>query len=260
MVIVLVAWKKVCSDQDERGLGTKSLICLNEATNLKQCWNLLQSEEKWASILIRKIIRRNRCISYHISSSIWSNTKAKFQTIQDNTTWLIGDGADVNFWIDSWCGDPIAQTFNISDDILQQFPQNLSSYILNNHWNISEDLNFLFPNLRSLITKVIIPIQRHKDKLIWPHSSKGDLSLKDAYIFKKHNNPKISWAKCIWSKDIAPSKSLLVWRFMLDKLPTDENLAHRGCNLPSMCSLCAKQVEASFYLFLDCPYVVNIWC
>jgi len=35
--MVTVSWKKVCLNQKEGGLGTKSLICLNEATNLKQC-------------------------------------------------------------------------------------------------------------------------------------------------------------------------------------------------------------------------------
>ena len=47
---------------------------------------------------------------------------------------------------------------------------------------------------------------------------------------------------------------------MLDKLPTYDNLSHRGCYLPSMCSLCANQMETSFHLFFECPYVVKIWC
>jgi len=51
---------------------------------------------------------------------------------------------------------------------------------------------------------------------------------------KKHHFPKIHWAKVIWSKDILPSKSLPMWRMMLGKLPTDEILASRGCNLPSI--------------------------
>jgi len=35
--LITVAWKKVCVDYEEGGLGTKSLICLNEASNLKMC-------------------------------------------------------------------------------------------------------------------------------------------------------------------------------------------------------------------------------
>lgn len=35
--MVTVAWKKVCSDYDEGGLGIRSLVCLNAASNLKTC-------------------------------------------------------------------------------------------------------------------------------------------------------------------------------------------------------------------------------
>lgn len=76
---------------------------------------------------------------------------------------------------------------------------------------------------------------------------------------KKHHLSKIKWAQIIWSKDIPPSKSILVWRMMLDKLPTDEVLASRGCHLPSICSLCYVQEESIFHLFFQCQYAVHIW-
>jgi len=45
--MVTVAWKKVCAEYDEGGFGTKSLICLNEATNLKMCWTLIHSDQQY---------------------------------------------------------------------------------------------------------------------------------------------------------------------------------------------------------------------
>jgi len=45
----------------------------------------------------------------------------------------------------------------------------------------------------------------------------------------------------------------------MDKLPTDEHLIERGCNLPSMCSLCLKHSESSFRLFFECLYSKHIW-
>lgn len=68
--MVIVAWKKVCASFDEGGLNIRSLICLNEATNMKLCWELLNSKEQWARILRSRVIRRNSCINYHIFSSI----------------------------------------------------------------------------------------------------------------------------------------------------------------------------------------------
>lgn len=129
----------------------------------------------------------------------------------------------------------------------------------NQRWNIPEDLHQLYPNLRSIVSKVTLANLSKSDALVWKHSAPGDLTLKDAYAFKKHVFPKILWAKHIWSKDIPPSKSLVVWRLMLNKLPTDDNLDSRGCQIPSVCSMCMNQVETSFHLFFDCPYAIVLW-
>jgi hypothetical protein len=54
-------------------LGIKYLICLNEATNLKFCWYLMKSEEKWALLLGSIAIIGVQCIHHHIFSLIWSS-------------------------------------------------------------------------------------------------------------------------------------------------------------------------------------------
>jgi len=81
--MLTVAWKRVCSDYDEGGLGIKSLICLNEATNLKLCWELLHSEEQWANLLRSRTLRGNHYINHPIFSSIWSGIKHEYSTIRE---------------------------------------------------------------------------------------------------------------------------------------------------------------------------------
>jgi hypothetical protein len=120
--MVTVAWKKVCSDYVEGGLGIKSLICLNEATNLKLCWEMLQSHEQWAKLLRSRVLRGNHCITHHILSSIWSGIKNEYFTIVENSNWLIGNGLQVNFWTDSWCGVVLADHYQVSDDVLSWLP------------------------------------------------------------------------------------------------------------------------------------------
>jgi len=92
--MVIVAWKKVCSEYEEGGLGVKSLIWLNEATNLKCCWNLFNSIEQWATLLRSRVSRGSRCIVHHIFSSICSSIKPEFHTILNNSSWLIGNGVE----------------------------------------------------------------------------------------------------------------------------------------------------------------------
>jgi hypothetical protein len=107
--------------------------------------------------------------------------------------------------------------------------------------------------------RVTIPYAAPQDKLLWIHIDLGDLHHKDAYCFKLQQFQDLQWAKLIWSPDIPPSKSLLVWRLMHDKVPTDEHLLRKGCYMPLICSLCFKQVESSFHLFFDCEFAIALW-
>jgi len=98
------------------------------------------------------------------------------------------------------------------------------------------------------------------DKLAWKHNSNGELKPFDSYHFKNQHTTAHDWTKCVWSRDIPPSKSLLAWRLVHDKVPTDEKLQHRGCQLTSMCSLCCRHSETSFHLFFECSFAFKIWC
>jgi len=40
---------------------------------------------------------------------------------------------------------------------------------------------------------------------------------------------------------------------------TDDNLIRRGCQIPSMCTLCGLAQETSSHLFINCPFAIEIW-
>lgn len=65
--------------------------------------------------------------------------------------------------------------------------------------------------------------------------------------------------KLIWNSSIPPSRSFLLWRFLHNKVPTDDNLYLRGCINVSMCSLCNSASETSQHLFLSCNFARSIW-
>lgn len=148
--------------------------------------------------------------------------------------WLLGNGQHISFWFDNWCGDSLIKSLNVTTDMIEDYT--VSEYIENFNWKL-ESLEQRFPDIRRLVSQVTIPLLDKPDSLMWKHNSSGILTLKDAFDFKRHHFPKLTWTKPTWSKDISPSKSLLLWRLMHDKLPTDENLTLRGCFMPSMCYL-----------------------
>ncbi|XP_045792564.1 uncharacterized protein LOC123887311 isoform X1 [Trifolium pratense] len=130
----------------------------------------------------------------------------------------------------------------------------------NRSWFIPQNLGVMFPNLKDLVQKVTIPLEYLHDKLIWNNSPTSDLSSKIAYEFKRHKTQTKNCAKNIWCKDVPPSKSLLVWRLMLDKVPTYDMLMVRGCSMTSMCSICHSYTESAFHLFFNCTFAFKLWC
>lgn len=257
--LVTVSWNKCCKPISQGGLGIRSLISLNEASNLKLCWDIRNSNESWATLLRSRVIRNRRPISHHIYSSIWSSIKNEFDTTTEQASWLIGNGESVNFWNDEWCGVSLTSTLNIPVHISQNLQATVADFIINGVWSIPQIVQMAFPAINSLVHKVTIPTDAVEDKLVWKNAANGELSLKDAYIFKAHCTQNIGWAKKIWSKDIPPSKSLLCWRLMHNRIPTDDNLVLRGCSLASMCSNCNKYVETSFHLFFECSFAKYLW-
>lgn len=73
--LVIVAWHKCCKPLKEGGLGLKWLTKLNEASNLKLCWDLMTSQETWAMLLKSRVFNKNGPIKSHICSSLCSSVK-----------------------------------------------------------------------------------------------------------------------------------------------------------------------------------------
>ncbi|GAU48979.1 hypothetical protein TSUD_245700 [Trifolium subterraneum] len=235
----------VCQPFAQGGLNLRSLSMLNKATNLKLCWTVLNSQDIWAKLLKARVLRNKRPIQHHSFSSLWSSIKEDFGIVIENSIWSVGNGLDINFWNDSWCDTPLVDLFGIPSHIHPLLVSTVSDYLLNGQWNIPPQLAQAFPNLCNVVNQVTIPLNQSEDHLIWKHTDSGDLLLKDAYHFKLQHFQELHWTKIIWNHDIPPSKSLLVWRIMHNRIPTDENLLIRGCYMPSMCSISSTSLTGS---------------
>ena len=256
--LVVVAWKKICKPTDQGGLGIRSLKKLNQAANLKLCWDLFHKKEDWSELLVSRVMTRRRVISHHIASSLWSSIKSVFNIMLENSNWLLGDGSKILFWTDNWCGVPL-NTYLSIDDMVDENTL-VSDYIQNNCWNLPDHFSVEFPEVWNLVHQVTISLHHKVDELVWCASTSGNLSFKDAYSFIDVPSQSIMWAKSIGSPNVPLSKSLLAWRLMNDKIPVDDKLKERGCALPSVCNLCMAAEESSFHLFFECSFAIHLWC
>ena len=181
--LVIVSWNTVCTPIDEGGLGLRSLSKINEASNLKLCWEMMHSDNLWATFLRSRVKRGNKFIGYHIFSSLWSGIKSQAHTINEISMWLLGDGESINFWNYNWCGTPLVDLFNIPSQLHINLHSTVSQYIHSSQWFIPEDLQQNFPALMAHINQITIPIVQKEDRLIWKNNASGELTLKDAYLF-----------------------------------------------------------------------------
>ncbi|GKU96042.1 hypothetical protein SLEP1_g9323 [Rubroshorea leprosula] len=114
-----VRWDKVCMDREKGGLGVKDLRLFKLAL-LGKWWGRLLREEKglWIKVIFEKYGRvgelRFNWLRENIKfGSIWWRNMCKLSVIEEGKRgWLdkgmnlrVGEGIDVKFWWDEWCGE-----------------------------------------------------------------------------------------------------------------------------------------------------------
>ncbi|KAI5442554.1 hypothetical protein KIW84_011556 [Lathyrus oleraceus] len=98
------------------------------------------------------------------------------------------------------------------------------SFIIDRSWNFLVQVR---------IRNYYVPFDLRLDKRVCSHFYLGELSLKDAYEFKRLLGVSNDWWRWVWAKSIPPSKSFTVWRLLLSKLSTDGQLKHMNFAFPS---------------------------
>jgi len=136
--LATVPWKKVCSPLKEGGLGIRSLSNINEGANLKLCWELCNSNHHWAQFLRCRVLKNRKPINYHLFSSIWSSIKHKFPDIKSNSFWNLGNGQDINFWLNNWCGAPLSETLQIPHNLHDSLTASVDMFIVDLNWYVPD--------------------------------------------------------------------------------------------------------------------------
>ncbi|GKG26984.1 RNA-directed DNA polymerase, eukaryota, partial [Tanacetum coccineum] len=63
-----------------------------------------------------------------------------------------------------------------------------------------------------------------------------------------------------WRKEVPIKVNIFIWRMVIDKLPTRENLSHRGIEVQSItCGTCEHGFESIDHVMLECPVAMDVW-
>lgn len=220
---------------------------------------MFASNEEWAVFFRARFTFFNKPIIKYIKSSIWPRIKVNLNSVMSNSIWQLGDGRSINFWLDNWLGRPLVDYMPIPIHLHKLLKASLADFIHENKWMIPAPLLSHFPEIANDIRQIIIPKFCAADQLVWKHSISASLALKYAFLHFKPSMPVVPWCNLIWNSFIPPSKSFIAWRLICNRMPTDDNFHKRGCVTVSICSLCYKDAESSYHLFLNCQFKKSLW-
>nr|KYP67014.1 Putative ribonuclease H protein At1g65750 family [Cajanus cajan] len=246
--LTTVHWHIVCSNFDEGGLGVRSLMDINNAYMLKLCWNFVKKDSNWASMLASKVYKRSGDVIYYLASTIWASIRDMYSIVKDNSTWKIGIGKKVNFWIDRWLSMLIIDILNIDVSLHPKLTSIVDCFIRNGSWHLPP---FLQNKIGDQVSSIVLPTFECEDSLKWSFSSNGSLSFKEAFSFIKRPKPKLNWAKQVW-------KFFVLWRLQHDKLPFEDLLRRKGVFITSVCSHYYNAYETTTHLFFECPFALSL--
>lgn len=132
------------------------------------------------------------------------------------------------------------------------------------HWN-ANIISATFPsNIRNMI--LAIPIQTgEQDTFVWVPSKLGSFAVKSSY---RANNAArfILWSdmerklwKLLWSFSLHERHKILLWKVLVDILPTKDRI-QQFIPLPDgHCYLCGSGTETLHHLLFDYPITILCW-
>jgi len=179
-------------------------------------------------------------------------------TVMANSFWIVGMGERIHFWMDNWLGEPLIYLLHIDVAFHGHIRGMVAEAIVNGALVMPSSITD-FGDIKDRVEAIVLPKEQLADALVWPHNFDGNLTAKHAFSFLCTRAPLLPWADLIWSSFIPPSHSFIYWRFHHGRMPTDENLRSRGCNVVSICNLCLKNDETSEHLFLRCQFSKKLW-
>lgn len=217
---------------------------------MNQCWWIVNFTDEWAKSLRAKGFKKGRIVKYHIFSFIWTQSKMFFYELRKQTAWLVGNGENINFWLDNCRGKKICDLMQIPTALHCDLKEKLKEVIQGNIIIMPHTLTLNFLVLHQLTKQVVINPLRD-DIRFGAHQVMVNLLSEMPMFISLVLTGLLHGGKGIWSPFSPPSKSFLFWRLIHEKLPMDDKLYMRWLHLPSMCSLCLNFEEAFPHLFFN---------
>ncbi|KAL6188090.1 hypothetical protein ACLB2K_039484 [Fragaria x ananassa] len=148
--------------------------------------------------------------------------------INESLQWIVGDGELIHLWKDNWLGDTLVKSVNFAPEILPFLNDKVCTFIHNREWRIPWSFKRAHQVVAEVISSLPLPAFDMSDQPVWAMETSGILTARSAYCMLAEDLPVVNWGCKIWHAAIQPRKSLVTWKVLLNRIPTDEFLQRRG--------------------------------
>ena len=282
--IVWIKWETVCLPKEDGGLGVRRVGAFNLSLLGKWCWRLLlEKEALWYRLLkVRYGEEGGRLRDGGRQSPVWWRTMCNVRDgvgegvgnwFEDNIRRVVGDGRDTFFWYDEWIEDtPLRIKFPRFFDLALE-KESRVDYMGRRSWEPDGGAwvwrRRLFAweeeSLREcsfLLHNTVLQDNVH-DTWRWHSDPVNGYSVHESYQFITNSGAMLDRTLLddVWHKSILSKVSLLVWCLLRNRVPTKDNLVHRGVlsTTDMTCVAGCGQTETAVHLFLHCNFSCNLW-
>ncbi|XP_074300968.1 uncharacterized protein LOC141632308 [Silene latifolia] len=97
--------------------------------------------------------------------------------------------------------------------------------------------------------------------LDWIHACSDSTTFHTAKMYQlvRQGAEEVPWYSLVQDRQCVPKHSFFGVLAFHDKLPTIDNLAHRGLHLVNRCALCCAHNESVEHLFFQCAFSSQVW-
>lgn len=162
------------------------------------------------------------------------------------TTWMIGTGESISFWLDSWHGQPLITMLEPG-----QKPHQPKISLR----DAEPIINELMPGY-----DLKVNLNSDRDALIWKWTARGIYSANSAYKILITGG-KIEFEHAyLWKLPVPPTVRIFSYLMIQDRILIGEVMLRRHMVYRQTCLMCQNcPSESAIHLLFLCPNAVQIW-
>ncbi|GJX76397.1 hypothetical protein Tco_0323208 [Tanacetum coccineum] len=232
-----VAWKEVCMQKSECGLGLRSTHAWNEALMAKHLWNVIVNKESiWVKLVKTHYLIDNSIWDVepsHHASWVWKQILALKDNIRSFVKFKIGDGRKYFFLFDSWYEKgPLCKLINYN--VLMQdryiLKTKVTDLIIDGVWRWPQDWNIrrLWERLKGMAKLEHVPdswaqiissiVNMPASNTIWSVIQRLVLGASVHYIWIVFESVRLRLVGLKLKATPDVIKAAEVWNFPIDKM------------------------------------------